>query len=256
MTLRQILANTLPLALDRDARLIPVDIAVYLTVSCNRATSLYAQAQQRGMKYETLRRSVHRLVEYGWVQMVSKGRGLVVYPWMPLEVEEVVANELVAVRDEVPYMGEWLMKCLLDLIVLDSDYGDNVRPSWLVSGQGSGRFELDRWYRSAKVAFEFQGPQHFRVASPFASSPIEVNEQPQRDHLKAAICNLEGIRLVQVTAADLNYRQMRSRAGEFFALAPKSEHRPIQRALEKLCRGYINHASKEERRAETRDRNL
>ncbi len=245
MTLRQILANMLPLALDRDARLIPVDIAVYLTLHCRRSPSLYAHAQARGMAYETMRRSAHRLVEYGWAQRVSKGRWFDVYPWMPVEVEELVADELVKTRDEIAYMGEWLMKCLLDLIVLDSDYRDNPRPAWLVSGDGSGRLELDRWYRSAKVAFEFQGPQHFRNTNPFEAS--EPNEQPHRDRHKAAICNLEGIRLIQVVASDLDYRQLRSRVSDVLTLAPEREYRPIHKSLEKMCRGYINYASKKEK---------
>jgi len=51
------------------------------------------------------------------------------------------------------------MKCMLDMMVTDNDYHDNARPSWLTSGTGGGRMEIDRWYRSANVALEFQGPQ-------------------------------------------------------------------------------------------------
>ncbi len=121
---------------------------------------------------ETLRRSIRRLVQLDWAYEVPRAGKVrpMIDRSMPLSVEQAVADELARVRRNVPNLGEWLMKCMFDMIVDDDDYHDNARPPWLVSGVGGGRMEIDRWYRSAEVALEFQGPQHYRVGGPYAPS--------------------------------------------------------------------------------------
>lgn len=96
------------------------------------------------------------------------------------------------VREGVLYRGEWLMRCLLDLWLRDSEFIDNARPERLVSGLGSGRLELDRWYVSSHVAFEFQGAQHYRVGTPYTQSEDQLEERKRLDRLKAELCEEEG----------------------------------------------------------------
>lgn len=247
MSLRQLLSDEVLSALGRDPRLLPTDVVVYLHLFCHPPNTVYAHARQKGMSSETFRRSAKRLVQYGWADTIPSGRWPIVVASMPVDVESEIAKKLNLLREEVSYVGEWLMKCLLDLLVSDTDYGDNARPSWLVSGEGSGRFELDRWYRSAKVAFEFQGIQHFRAGNAFVTDENELRARIERDLRKAAICNTEGIRLIHVTASDLSFHRMRDKIEGLLPIAHLRESRPIYRALEKMCRSYINHASRDER---------
>lgn len=249
MTLHDVIQAILFPALLNDSRLKPTDIAVYVHLFYHRLGSLTAHAKQSQISYETFRRSVRRLIQYGWAEEIPFGEGYIIVPWMPVEVEQKVADKLARVRDEAPFLGEWLMRCMLDAMVLDNDYSDNARPAWFVSGDGSGRYELDRWYRSARVAFEFQGPQHYRTGNMYVTNETELNERIHRDRLKAGICNMEGIRLIQVTPTDLTFTRLRDKLDGLLPLAPVRDNRPLSRTLEQMARSYTNYAVREDMRA-------
>lgn len=253
MTLRHMMDMIVIDALLCDSRLTPTDIKVYMHMYGYHEASLRARARASRIPRETLRRSVHHLVQLGWaceVPWAGKTRP-VIAPSMPLDVEQAVADELQRVRNDVPNMGEWLMKCMLDMMVTDNDYHDNARPSWLTSGTGGGRMEIDRWYRSANVALEFQGPQHYRVAGPYSPSEHALGKQMAHDNLKAGLCVREGIQFVEITAGDLQYRIMSNKIGELLPLRSVQEDRPVFRTLARMCQAYINYAAREEKRAYT-----
>lgn len=248
MALLNMIWRTLLPYLLSDARLRPIDIKTCLQLLMNPITTLRDHARVSTSTYETLRRSVHRLIDLGWAYKIESGSGFVVIPWMPLEVEQAVAAELTRTRDEVSYVGEWLMRCFLDLVVDDRDFRDNARLEWLVLGDGSGRLELDRWYRSAKVAFEFQGPQHFRIPTTHAKTPSVLDRQIQRDHVKAGICSRQGIRLIEITAHDLHEQGILNAISGVLPQRPYKTDGPLCRTLSNMCESYRNYAVREERR--------
>lgn len=178
---------------------------------------------------ETLRRAVRLLKQSDWIYETTVDGNRILVTWMPEHVEEEVVRKLTEIREEVAFLGEWLLKRMLDILVHDNDYGDNARPFWLVAMDGTGRMELDRWYRSANVGFEFQGPQHFLV-----------EEQKTRDAIKAEICAAEGMRLITLTAKDLDFDTLRTLIGSSLPLRPVLKQRPIARYLTRLARSYIN----------------
>ena len=95
--------------------------------------------------------------------------------------------------------GELLMKRFLD-ILLPFDHLDNDRPGWLKG------LELDRYYPSLCVGFEFDGDYHLR---PTEFSP-DVSSVRRRDKTKARLCWLNGVKLVRVEASDLEYTRLSS----------------------------------------------
>lgn len=243
------LNDIVPFWLADDRRLKAADVRVYLWLSHTylqrgHDPSVNSLANASPISYETFRRSIHRLADCGWVAIREADRHLTVHPSMPVELEQHIADQLIRLRDEVPFVGEWLLKCKLDAVVRDQDYGDNLRPRWLVSPEGGGRLELDRLYRKAKVAFEFQGRQHYQPSSEFHKGDDDFQRQIERDQLKDALCNTEGIRLITVQAKDLPFPQLLEKVAGVLPLRPINEDRPIYRALEKLTRSYLNYTSR------------
>lgn len=222
-------------------------VKVYLCIYHRPVSSTVEHAKHWGIPRETFRRAVRDLIDLGWiVPLPEHKRGRRVVAWMPYHVEEAVVTELNRVRENVAYLGEWLMRCLLDLMVDEKHFVDNARPPWLVSGDGGGRMELDRWYSSSAVAFEFQGAQHYRAGD--ISSEIELAGQRARDNLKAGICSRTGVRLVEITAYDLSIQGLRQKIGALLPMFPVFENRPICRALTQMCHAYANQIARQVQR--------
>lgn len=232
----------------QDPRLRTSDHSTYSLLFWYPSSSLYTLAQQGSVPYETLRRAVRRLVETDWVFQRPGPWGAIYVPWMPLDVEELLVAELEEIYDQVPYKGEWLMQCLLDLLIRDPHRYENSRPTYLVTGEGSGRLELDRMYPRAKLAFEFQGEQHYRVG-PLNPTEEDLQEQVMRDHIKASICNTKGIRLFHLRYSDLNYHSLTEKLEGLVDLYPIRETRPLFKFVDDRCRRYINYGRREERKA-------
>lgn len=233
-----------------DARLTPTDALVWVQLHRNPVNTVAGHGRVLNFRRETLRRSVSRLVELGWAYKTKRPgyHGDVVVPAMPVDVEQLVINELLRVRDEVAFVGEWLMKCVLDLVVDDHDFRDNARLRWLVPGDGSPRLELDRWYRSAKVAVEFNGSQHYRPDTPLHANPEEFRQQQFRDNLKAGLCTRHGIAYVEIAAWELDFEPIMKKLEGLLPLRPIRPERPLVKALSNMCRSYVNTVSREERR--------
>ena len=101
------------------------------------------------------------------------------------------------------YKGELRMKELLDKFFPDVAYINNHRPQWLVNPKTSALLELDRYYPELKLAFEFQGDQHYRFIAKYHGSKAGFNRQVERDRLKRKQCQEQGVFLCYVHANDL-----------------------------------------------------
>ena len=94
------------------------------------------------------------------------------------------------------------MKCRLDLIVRCDEFVDNARPKWLENPSTEAPLEYDRFYYLLKIAFEFNGSQHYGVTEVFNDEEV-VNEGMKRDSVKEELSRQHGIKLVVVTPDDL-----------------------------------------------------
>ncbi|MFS8523654.1 MAG: hypothetical protein FWJ83_02225, partial [Limnochordales bacterium] len=104
----------------------------------------------------------------------------------------------------------------------DDDFQDNARPEWLVAPPDV-RLELDRWYRGAKVAFEFQGKQHFQKGDRFVTTDAQLSQRLQYDAVKARLCAIHGVELIELTAEDLDYDALRAKLARKLPLVPLKE---------------------------------
>jgi len=108
------------------------------------------------------------------------------------------------IRDEgsKESIGETLMKEWLNLLIALNVFTDNARPGFLINPLSGDVLEYDRWYPGARLAFEFQGPHHFRTTR-LQSDPNALARQVTNDLVKLGLSQRNGITLVEVRPADL-----------------------------------------------------
>lgn len=73
-----------------------------------------------------------------------------------------------------------------------------TRPKWLKNDKTGGQMELDGYCDALKLAFEFNGPQHYTFYPKFHKTQADFARQLERDALKLKLCKDRGITLIVV----------------------------------------------------------
>ncbi|HHV54883.1 MAG TPA: hypothetical protein GXX55_05475 [Firmicutes bacterium] len=175
-------------------------------------------ARELGIERHTLCKHVRELVGQGWLSVEPAGahstRFTLCYPALAERWREL---EQVQKRlDRAPHVGEALMKEWLTLLVDLSEYDDNARPGFLCNPTTGENLEYDRWYAACEggsVAFEFNGPQHYRVTGHFPDSE-QVAQTRARDYIKKAISQDHGVTLITIHPEDLTFTGMLAKIEE------------------------------------------
>jgi len=78
-------------------------------------------------------------------------------------------------------------------------------PEWLINPRTGYRLQLDGYCEELKIAFEYQGKQHY-TAVEFPNGITDTEYQQYRDRLKKELCEKNGVTLITVpfTAVDDN----------------------------------------------------
>jgi hypothetical protein len=174
-------------------------------------------SQLVGASLNTTYRLVQEWVTAGWLKVDQKNR----YTPVQFELRHAILDrrceELAWVRERLkgPLGGEKLMREYLSLLV-DKPYEDNAWPRFLRNPFTKAPLQFDRYY-PPRVAFEFNGPQHYQVTDLFAD-PQALAEQQVRDLVKMGICQRERITLVVVHAEDLSLKGMQAKVGGILPL--------------------------------------
>src|SRR5690606_34393418 len=151
------------------------------------------------------RPGVQALAESRWISIAQENRRAPI--WFRLQhADQAYKAEVEARLERAGYRGEALMRSILSLIADTKECEDGSGPEFLVNPATGERLELDRYYPLHRVAFEFNGKQHYIATGPF--SKREVAAQRKRDRLKQRICNEKNVKLVVVHAEDLTLRGM------------------------------------------------
>ncbi|HPZ55052.1 MAG: helix-turn-helix domain-containing protein [Bacillota bacterium] len=187
---------------------------------------------------KTIRRAINVLVQHGWLGRTRQNHLCPFIFTVRNPVHEECMAELARVEKRLSrakFKGEGLMKEYLSLIVDSDEFQDNATPGFLVNPFTDERMELDRYY-PGRVAFEFNGPQHYKPTE--FSSPREVEKQQLRDKIKEWICEKRGIRLVVVHAEDLTLQTMIEKVGTCLPLRDLRKRRLVIRYLERISSRY------------------
>lgn len=92
--------------------------------------------------------------------------------------------------------GEQLCRKVMEIL-----FGVSFRsafPEWLVNPNTNRRLQLDGYSAKRHIAFEYQGAQHYKEVPRFHRNPEALHTLQNRDALKAALCQQQGINLVLV----------------------------------------------------------
>ncbi|HLO02512.1 MAG TPA: hypothetical protein VK191_05355, partial [Symbiobacteriaceae bacterium] len=138
----------------------------------------------------------------------------------------------------------------LSLLIDCDEFEENARPGFLINPLTDELMELDRYYPPS-VAFEFNGPQHYRTTALYAKES-KLRTQQMRDLMKTGHCARRGITLVVVHAADLSLAGMQAKVADLLPLRNLLGHDPLIAFLERVSRPYRRKAEQEEREAERR----
>lgn len=120
-------------------------------------------------------------------------------------VRQRVRDSVAGYRTES--VGEGLMREWLNLLTDTRDSGDGVNPGFLVSPLTNEPLEYDRWYPAYRVAFEFQGQQHFGPTEKYPD-PDKARRQQANDLIKLGLSHRNGVTLVEVEAKHLSLEAM------------------------------------------------
>lgn len=201
-----------------------------------------------GMSLNTVKAGVKELQDSGWLRTEQKHKHAPVCFELtnPLALEGQGQAERAKRRvDRARFRGEAIMREILNLLVDSADYEDNAEPSFLVNPLTEERMQLDRYYRSAGVALEFNGPQHYGPTGRFSAR--EAAQQRARDLMKAALCAENGVRLLVVVAADLSLKAIRQKVEGVLPLRSLKGKEEAVGVLEEMGRRYRKAAEKKSR---------
>lgn len=185
-----------------------------LTVLCKEKPSIGMNdvMKEAGCARPTLRRHLATLSARGVVRVgEGKGSSITLAQFFDEQAKEMVAaiiRRLAQARSRIrndgskESVGEALMKEWLTLLIDSRDFTNNARPGFLISPMTGEPLEYDRWYPGLKLAWEFQGPQHFGTSDQ-QPDPSKQARQENNDLVKIGISQRKGIALVEMVAEDL-----------------------------------------------------
>lgn len=192
-----------------------------------------------GLQARTVRKWVFKLAEAGWLQISQAHRRAMVRFRLTDPQTQAGQQELIEVKrrvDKGKYLGETLMREFLSQIVKSDEFEDDAAPGFLVNPLTGERLQLDRYYPSLGVAFEFNGPHHYGATA--SVSAEEAKMQRVRDLIKTGICAQRGITVVVVHEHDLQIETMRKKIGNLLPVRDVDYNSPVIRYLESRSRRY------------------
>ena len=192
-----------------------------------------------GASLSTVKRALHALQAAGWLECSQRNKfspiGFLLGNPVARRREETVARAAWRLNS-APYRGEGLMRAYLSLLVDSVEHDDDASPAFLVNPFTGEEMQFDRYYAS-RVAFEFQGPQHYGPTDHYADE-TQVLKQQARDYMKQRICATRGIHLVLVHPEDLTLERMRQKVQGHLPLRDLAGHEAMVTYLEETSRAY------------------
>ncbi|HHW26497.1 MAG TPA: hypothetical protein GXX23_04035 [Firmicutes bacterium] len=217
--------------------------AVLLGVWAFQPKNISSLAQTMRVSRSLVTRACDNLVKYGWLRLSTVSRGLCPVPVIPRHCQLAMAENLEKSYACAPNRGEFLMKCRLDLIVRCDEFVDNARPKWLENPSTEAPLEYDRFYYLLKIAFEFNGSQHYGVTEVFNDEEV-VNEGMKRDSVKEELSRQHGIKLVVVTPDDLIPGRLEQLLPPELPRFSMVEEGPFFATLARICSAYSARAAR------------
>ena len=121
--------------------------------------------------------------------------------WNSMDVENKLLNtdEDKNVKKSKPKIkGKYENKCREVFENIFKTEFSKIRPSFLRNNKTGKNMELDGYNSDLKLAFEYQGQQHYNFSPYFHKTEEKFAEQVYRDKLKKELCEKNEIKLVEI----------------------------------------------------------
>ncbi len=188
---------------------------------------------------KTVKRAVHSLVQAGWVGVQQKNR-LAPIRFILQHADEAWRRGAQARLQWSSYGGQALMLEYLSLIVDSREFVDDAAAGFLINPRTQQLLQFDRFYPLHRVAFEFNGRQHYEPTELYSKQQVAV--QRARDATKRTICASQGIKIVVVHAEDLSLEGMLRKVGDLLPLRDLSGYPRTIRHLDNAAGRYMRAA--------------
>lgn len=234
---------SVPRALALDNSIEPRAKLLYQNLIAYKPGSIRKLAACASMNRNSVFRLLNLLVQSGWVKIFKTGYRNVPIPAQPIAWQkELLAS--IEKRDKMsPRSGENKMNLLLDLLVDTGPHVRNARPWFLANHKTKEFLEYDRFDPELKVAWEFNGAQHFATTPRFPDQR-NLEQLQSRDRLKAKLSNEHGIKLITVVAEDLSLERMLSRIPENLPVRLFDVDSLYVKGLEEMCFQYTAYVAR------------
>lgn len=223
-------------------------VYIFLLAKSDRQSSQWrgtqaALAEALHVDRTTLRKSITALEQAGWLRLEQAGRRETVFTMRNpiLEERRAELKRVQARLGPATFKGEALMCEWLDLIVASTEYDNNARLGSIRNPVTDACLEFDRYYPNQRVAFEFNGPQHYGPTDAYPD-PDRARETMARDYIKKALCHEHGIHLITLTAKDLSFKTITEKVHGLLPLREVWPDDPVLRYLTHVSRLYIRAA--------------
>jgi hypothetical protein len=202
-----------------------------------------------GTSVDALKRAVAELVAAGWLTTTQANHKSPLSFTLRDPLSPRLKARISAIRRKVrqaQHRGEVLLREFLNLLIDLDDYEDNASPDLLLNPYTKELMELDRYYRGAGVAVEFNGDQHYEETD--LATFEETVKQVGRDAMKAFICKARGIELAIIRPEDLTLKSIDQKLPGRLPRRDLTGMGPLVTALEELAAEYRQRTAEERAR--------
>ncbi len=241
----------MPRALALDNSLDPRAKALYLSLIAYKPSSIRELAACASMNRDVTARLVHILISKGWAVVKKYGRGNIIIPTQPPEIQKANLDYIRACERVHPRSGESKMNLRIDQIVDISPFIDNARPWFLQNSKTKELMEYDRFSPEANQAWEFGGRQHYELTPDFPDQE-NLRAVMERDEEKARLSQEHGITLIHITAEDLTLENMLRKIPDDVPIKLIDTDGIYAKGLEEMCLQYIKYYQRAKARDERR----
>lgn len=122
-------------------------------------------------------------------------------PWDSKLVLDKIKSDLlgsVIQEDEKPKRKKNEERCREIFQEIFNQPFPKIRPDFLKNKKSGKNLELDGYNKDLKLAFEYQGAQHYNFTPYFHKTQEHFADQVYRDKLKKEICDQQGITLIVI----------------------------------------------------------
>jgi len=110
-------------------------------------------------------------------------------------IDSVISNKRWCPQCQLSY-GENITRQIFEQL-LNVEF-PKIKPDWLINDNGN-KLELDGYNKEIKIAFEYNGVQHYEINNRFHHNEQSLKKQQRHDEIKRTLCDEHNILLIEIS---------------------------------------------------------